>query len=29
MLLRRVEHDTEDRNVILRGGECNTEERRA
>ena len=29
MLLRRGEHDTEERRVILRRGECVTEERRA
>ena len=29
MLLRRREHDTEERTVILRRGECVTEERRA
>ena len=29
VLLRRGEHDTEERRVILRRGECVTEERRA
>ena len=28
MILRRGEHDTEERRVILRGGECVTEGRR-
>ena len=29
MLLRRGEHDTEERRVLLRRGECDTEEKRA